>query len=775
MEHTDTKKYIAFISYKRDDEQAAAWLQEAIESFKLPTQLIAENHHLDKFQKRSVFRDKTDMSSGVLSDVIKRGLEQSHYLIVICSRAVVTSDWVNYEIRYFLSLHDENYKKIIPFIIDGIPKSKEHECLPTAIREIPKNKELLAINLNDAILNDDYKQIAAVKAISYMLEIDFKMLWDRHKIREEAEEQKRREEKYRYQKMESKYLCKIAEDYFEKEDYTQAYQAVLLALPSDLTDINDRPHVAEAERVLRRFLHKSISYPEVFDMPAPNNQWAISSDRKMVATADGISGKIRLWDAIDKSWIKDLPGYLGKLNTFEFCQNNTQLLIASNIHDVISLIDIESGRVDHCIRTIKPTFATLSYDGKHILSVSSYSTVNVWDIESKKFIGTLETKYLKKIIQVSLSDDGEYIQLTTEDKEKTIWHIKTQTKVHESLSNLWFRNPYHEHLNNYEASAYFRNPDKKLHILQRSGIEPCHLFRANTPVCIECSINGAIAASFNNPNEIAVWPSYTDSTYISLKGHSSHAFHIKFSHNGKMLVSIGHDNKVIIWNTENGECIEEIHQPGKNYDFEISGSPISAEFSTDNRFLLICYHKHCDLWDINARAYKSQTYFIDFFQKHIYLSEDNTVVIKSPIELDDDAWKISAISNDRQLMAVMTKDELKIYNLNDGNIISNKKYDCTDMEYLKFSSDSNYIIASGNTKHYSTKPNMSYIVIWNINKEDPIQIIEEESLNIQHANICTHNKILYASAEDAIFIWEHKPLQELINDLRSKYLIADNG
>ena len=109
------------------------------------------------------------------------------------------------------------------------------------------------------------------------------------------------------------------------------------------------------------------------------------------------------------------------------------------------------------------------------------------------------------------------------------------------------------------------------------------------------------------------------------------------------------------------------------------------------------------------------------------------------------------------------------------NIISNKKYDCTDMEYLKFSSDSNYIIASGNTKHYSTKPNMSYIVIWNINKEDPIQIIEEESLNIQHANICTHNKILYASAEDAIFIWEHKPLQELINDLRSKYLIADNG
>ena len=62
------------------------WLQEAIESFKLPTELIDRNLHLEEFQKRYVFRDKTDMSSGVLPEVIKMGLEQSHYLIVICSR-----------------------------------------------------------------------------------------------------------------------------------------------------------------------------------------------------------------------------------------------------------------------------------------------------------------------------------------------------------------------------------------------------------------------------------------------------------------------------------------------------------------------------------------------------------------------------------------------------------------------------------------------------------------------------------------------------------------
>ena len=98
MVHSVEKDYLAFISYKRDDEDMAVWLQESVESFKLPIELINEDPQLNKYKKRHLFRDKTDIGGGVLPDIIRRGLDSSHYLIVICSPRVLESQWVNKEI-----------------------------------------------------------------------------------------------------------------------------------------------------------------------------------------------------------------------------------------------------------------------------------------------------------------------------------------------------------------------------------------------------------------------------------------------------------------------------------------------------------------------------------------------------------------------------------------------------------------------------------------------------------------------------------------------------
>lgn len=759
------KKYIAFISYKRDDEQAASWLQQSIESFKLPTELIDNNTHLNEFQKRYVFRDKTDMSCGVLPDIIKSGLEQSHYLIVICSRAAIKSEWVNNEINYFLSLNEDNYSKVIPFIIDGVPYSKDHECLPKAIRDIPKSKELLAINLNDSILDDDYKQIAVVKAISYMIGLDFDTLWNRHKRREEKERQNKIAERHRYQRLESKYLCEMAEDYFSKGEYTQAYQAVLLALPSDLKDPDDRPYVVEAERMLRRFLHQNISFPEVYDITPSINQWAISHDRKLVATSDGISGKIRLWNAIDKSLIKEIPSYLGELNVFIFSNDDTHLLISSYTSDAISLVDINTGRISFNIRTKKPTHADISTDGKLILAISSHNTISLWDVESKTSISTTGMNYTNRIVKAEFSRNGRYIKTITDNNEESVWNLSTQKR--EEQSHRWmFDEKTHEYLNKYEASVYFQKADKKLYTLQRFVTDTFRHFNSHEPVYIECSPDGAIAASFTDPREIVVWDSYTNSSHIVLRGHQRYAFYLKFSHNGKLLVSIGHDHNVKIWDIKTGECIEEIHMNENEYDYEILGAPLSAEFSKDDKYLLIYYHRHCDLWDINARDYKSKTYYHDLDKQLISISEDNTVVKRNfPVKLDESTWYRSAISHDKQLIAVMTSSEINIYESNNGDVISNIKSNIGRFDSISFSSDSNYIVTSSD----------SSIVIWNIQDGNPIHAIEEDSMNFKNAKLCTSNKILYASSEDVILILEHKPLQELIDTLRKKYSISNNS
>ena len=105
------KEYYAFISYKRDDKKEAKRLQHALEYYRLPNHLRQENPELPEYV-RPVFRDMTDLEVGELSAQIHAGLEQSHFLIVVCSPRAAASKWVNDEVEYFISLGKQD--KIIP-------------------------------------------------------------------------------------------------------------------------------------------------------------------------------------------------------------------------------------------------------------------------------------------------------------------------------------------------------------------------------------------------------------------------------------------------------------------------------------------------------------------------------------------------------------------------------------------------------------------------------------------------------------------------------------
>ena len=111
---------IAFISYKREDEKWAKWLQKKLEYYKLPLEVRDKNPNMDFLERpRPVFKDTTDLSGGVLAQVIKEGLASSKFLVVICSPCAAKSEWVCKEVQEFIDSGREEY--IIPFIIDGEP------------------------------------------------------------------------------------------------------------------------------------------------------------------------------------------------------------------------------------------------------------------------------------------------------------------------------------------------------------------------------------------------------------------------------------------------------------------------------------------------------------------------------------------------------------------------------------------------------------------------------------------------------------------------------
>ena len=105
----NTFKYYAFISYKREDEEWAKWLQHKLEHYKLPSSLNGK----EKLPKeiRPIFRDKSELAAGVLAKEIRKALDDSKYLIVICSSNSAKSDWVNLEIQAFIEANRTIYHR----------------------------------------------------------------------------------------------------------------------------------------------------------------------------------------------------------------------------------------------------------------------------------------------------------------------------------------------------------------------------------------------------------------------------------------------------------------------------------------------------------------------------------------------------------------------------------------------------------------------------------------------------------------------------------------
>lgn len=174
MSSTQEYRYFAFISYKREDEKWAKWLQHKLEHYKLPTNIEGRTD-LPK-EIRPVFRDKTELNPTNLSEQIRDALEQSRFLVVICSPRSANSEWVNLELDTFIKMN--GIGRVIPFIIEGSSSSEytNVKCYPRALRELPQEKEILGAHINEV-----GRDAAAVMVVAQMFGLHFDTLWQRYK------------------------------------------------------------------------------------------------------------------------------------------------------------------------------------------------------------------------------------------------------------------------------------------------------------------------------------------------------------------------------------------------------------------------------------------------------------------------------------------------------------------------------------------------------------------------------------------------------------------
>ena len=147
------RDYWAFISYRHADNREegrrwATWLHEAIESYEVPPDLVGKKNNAGIAIPEKifpVFRDEEELPADAdLSSPIYSALDNSKFLVVLCSPRAMQSLYVASEIAYFKKLGHSN--KILALILDGEPNASwdegkqsqgylpEEECFPEPLR-----------------------------------------------------------------------------------------------------------------------------------------------------------------------------------------------------------------------------------------------------------------------------------------------------------------------------------------------------------------------------------------------------------------------------------------------------------------------------------------------------------------------------------------------------------------------------------------------------------------------------------------------------------------
>ena len=189
-------KYWAFISYSHHDEVWARWLHRALETHRIPEaiarRLPRAEGGLSTDRIYPVFRDRDELAGAFdLEQRIQTALEESRFLIVVCSPGAVASRHVRQEIEYFEELGRE--PQVICLIVDGEPgasarpEAAARECLPEPVRtrRLPDGQlvpcEPIAA---DARRGKDGATNARLKVLATMLGVSFDDLKQRDRQRQ---------------------------------------------------------------------------------------------------------------------------------------------------------------------------------------------------------------------------------------------------------------------------------------------------------------------------------------------------------------------------------------------------------------------------------------------------------------------------------------------------------------------------------------------------------------------------------------------------------------
>ena len=747
------KEYYAFISYKREDEKWAKWLQQKLEHYKLPSNL---NGRTDLPREiRPVFRDTSELNPGNLPQQIYDALAASKHLIAICSPRSAQSEWVNKEVETFIAMGKQGC--IIPFIIDGRPYAEDQaeECFPPAIRNLPKEQELLGANISEMC-----RDAAAVKTVAQMFGIRFDTLWKRHE-----REQKRKRAIViiavvlfvlavlgvagwilrKNEKMEKAISRAVTEASLRVIEDGDSFLARKLAIAA--WDID---HSSQAEAALRKACQHTST---VLRGHVNRVTSAFFSPNKKRIISSSFDKTIRVWDTYSGRCIQTIRGHRGRVSSACYSPDGKFILSASHGFESDSTIRIWDASTGRCLKIINMpcryfSIPVYSQNGKMFLSTIE-DTVFVWNVDTWHLIRKFECEKFGVLITIksdknhgtAITRYGNYIKMWDLNSGKCIKKQKLQKEE------------------NWLHGCTAISSDNQWYV--SSCLDTVKLYRVNTGHLVSNEVikddMGCPMSIFFSPtnNQLLVTTSYGRVQLrevpsmrllqtIDVNVGSEDMDEVNYSPDGTHIVATMADNTIRIF---------EIPYNEKDFSLFINRYGHSCiSFSNDGNFIATAnrdvYGPVKDsicIWDASTgRLLLTLEADGQRFRSMSFSPNDSCLVTVS------EDWSNVTVSDDNSdLLEILTNNpigEIRVWDLSTCRCLRSMVGHTNEIKTAEYSPNSNIIVSASMD---------STIRIWDAVSGNCLRVLKGHTAGIKMASFCPIGKIIVSASEDSTArIWD---------------------
>lgn len=754
------KRYYAFISYKREDERWAKWLQHRLEHYKLPSNL---NGRTDLPREiRPVFRDTAELNPGNLPQQIHDALTTSRHLIVVCSPRTAASPWVNREIEAFIAMGKQD--RIIPFIVDGRPMADDpgEECFPQAIRDLPKEQELLGANVNEM-----GRDAAAVKTVAQMFGVRFDTLWKRYEREQkrkramvvaavalfvlavltvagvilrqntvinksradlqvaydnlsaanrktEAERARAEHERDRAEQ-ERNYANQERSRAEKAEDSIRVQYSIIEQANDDLRRTNDARAQAQsraAAEAAKRLLEKGDSY----------GAWRLSAAAMDIFHTPEAEFVMRsASESVNVSISHET-----KVKYASFCLNGQIFSVSEKkndgVYDLFGMSNPKSGKVVAEIGDEMRGTRFCSNNERKKYVAQELGFIGLIDVEKKQAINN-------HIVSLSLI---ESIDLSPDSKKIIIAHAKgiafldaSTLKIVDMIKTAgWIRN------------AKYSKDGRRIYAAQDSLI--------------------------------LVWDVQTKTCLDTLKGHRKVVADIEISPQGDMMISTAVDSTYCLWNIADGKGRIKGKGRGKKFGhmaISPDGKYLAASIAEDNIITIwnIKTGKQVRTLSGHKKAINSIEYSSNG-EKIISSSDDGTVMVwdLSENQIDEllKGGEIGAIHPNGEVIAVVDglyNNRIKIYDFQKKKQVKSLEGHSDIITHIGFSSDGEQIVTSSLD---------STVRIWNTATGKCNRKITGIKGDVYYAVLAPDNKRILIVAQDTVVYNEYIRKERLVCSIR---------